>query len=96
MTEPSFIVSENVLFKDWELPVKRKKKQVVVTEEPRFTDVRKKGMMANIDRKRTLIENLKRNASKGIRGFGGITPDDLRFKTQETIQKPESLPSSSR
>ncbi|HZG83648.1 sporulation protein YhbH [Paenibacillus sp.] len=82
---------ENVLFEDWELPdLKRKEKQIVQTEHIRFTDVRKKGMMSNIDRKRTLLENLKRNATRGVRGFGGITPDDLRFKTWETIQKPES------
>jgi len=82
---------ENVLFEDWELPdLRRKEKQIVQTEHTRFTDVRKKGMMSNIDRKRTLLENLKRNATKGVKGFGGITPDDLRFKTWETIQKPES------
>lgn len=82
---------ENVLFEDWELPdLKRKDKQVVQTEHTRFTDVRKKGMMANIDRKRTLLENLRRNATRGVHGFGGITPDDLRFKTWETVLKPES------
>jgi sporulation protein YhbH len=82
---------ENVLFEDWELPdLKHKDKQIVQSEHTRFTDVRKKGMMANIDRKRTLLENLRRNATRGVHGFGGITPDDLRFKTWETIQKPES------
>ncbi len=82
---------ENVLFEDWELPELRKKdKQIVTAEQTRFTDVRKKGMMANIDRKRTLLENLRRNASRGVAGFGGITPDDLRFKTWETVESPES------
>ncbi len=82
---------ENVLFADWELPqLKRKENQLIEAEDTRFTDVRKKGMMANIDKKRTLLENLKRNATRGVSGFGGITPDDLRFKTWETIVKPES------
>lgn len=82
---------ENVLFADWELPqLKRKEKQLIEVEDTRFTDVRKKGMMANIDKKRTLLENLKRNATRGVPGFGGITPDDLRFKTWETIVKPDS------
>jgi len=82
---------ENVLFEDWELPdLKRKENKLVKTDYTRFTDVRKKGMMANIDRKRTLLENLRRNAMRGVHGFGGITPDDLRFKTWETVERPES------
>lgn len=90
-TEVDMEELENVLFEDWELPdLKRKDHQMVHTEHTQFTDVRKKGMMANIDRKRTLLENLRRNAMRGIHGFGNITPDDLRFKTWETTEKPES------
>ncbi|WP_199615661.1 sporulation protein YhbH [Paenibacillus alkalitolerans] len=82
---------ENVLFEDWELPnLRETQKQELTTEKIRFTDVRKKGMMANIDKKRTLLENLRRNTTQGIGGFGNITPDDLRFKTWEITVKPAS------
>lgn len=82
---------ENVLFEDWELPnLRETQKQELTTEKIRFTDVRKKGMMANIDKKRTLLENLRRNTTQGKAGFGDISPDDLRFKTWDITVKPAS------
>ena len=45
-----------------------------------FDDVRRKGQMANLDRKRTLRENLKRQAAKGRPRLGAFTDEDLRFK----------------
>jgi len=39
--------------------------------------------MANLDKKRTIKENLKRNASHGDPTFHGINSDDLRFKVWE-------------
>ncbi len=53
----------------------------------RFTDVRRQGILANLDKKRTIMQNLRRNARAGRGGFGGLTNDDLRFKVWEpTIQ----------
>jgi uncharacterized sporulation protein YeaH/YhbH (DUF444 family) len=49
----------------------------------RFTDVRKKGPLTNLDKKRTIMENMKRNASKGEAKFKDIKSDDLRFKVWE-------------
>lgn len=46
--------------------------------------------MSNIDKKRTLIENLRRNANAGKSGIGGISPDDLRYKTWNEVIKPQS------
>ena len=46
-----------------------------------FNDIRKVGPMANLDKKRTIMENIKRNAAKGHAHFGGIRNEDLRFKT---------------
>lgn len=55
-----------------------------------FQDIRKKGIMSNIDKKRTLLENLRRNAGSGRKGIGGITPEDLRYKTWQEVMKPHS------
>lgn len=47
-------------------------------------------MMSNIDKKRTLLENLRRNASSGNPGIHSISPDDLRYKTWDDITIPHS------
>lgn len=71
-----------LIFEDLGLPnLEEKKQSEITTDSFQFKDIRKKGIMSNIDKKRTLLENLKRNAKDGITGFGGIIPDDLRFKT---------------
>ncbi|MDB5082025.1 MAG: yhbH [Chloroflexi bacterium] len=72
------------IFEDLGLPNLEEKKQAEIESEAvRFTDIRKKGIMANLDKKRTILENLKRNAAKGHAHFGDIKDDDLRFKTWE-------------
>ncbi len=82
---------ETMLFAELELPfLKPKDKDVLETQEIRFNDIRKKGIMSNIDKKRTILENLKRNATEGAPGIHGISPDDLRYKTWEEIIKPSS------
>jgi hypothetical protein len=55
-----------------------------------FLDVRRKGISSNLDKKRTILENLRRNANTGNPGIHHIAPDDLRFKTWEDIYKPHS------
>ncbi len=73
-----------LIFEDLGLPnLEEKRQQELESEAVRFTDVRKKGIMANLDKKRTIMENLKRNAAKGDPHFGEIRNDDLRFKTWE-------------
>ena len=80
-----------LIFEDLGLPdLKPKSTQEIPTEEVKFTEVRKKGPMANLDRKRTIMENLKRNARLGIPSFGNITNDDLRFKVWEREVRPSS------
>lgn len=71
-----------LIFEDLGLPnLEEKKQSEISTDSFQFKDVRKKGIMSNIDKKRTLIENLRRNARDGKAEFGGIIPEDLRFKT---------------
>ncbi|UHA72391.1 sporulation protein YhbH [Paenibacillus sp. 481] len=82
---------ENMLFDELELPnLQQKDKDQLETIEIRFNDIRKKGIMSNIDKKRTILENLRRNALSGTPGIHGINPEDLRFKTWEEIVKPHS------
>jgi sporulation protein YhbH len=56
----------------------------------RFTDVRKTGPMTNLDKKRTIMENMKRNAAKGEAKFKDIKNEDLRFKVWEPTIKYQS------
>ncbi|WP_028609890.1 sporulation protein YhbH [Paenibacillus harenae] len=82
---------EDMLFEELELPnLEQKQKDQMQTTEIVFHEIRKKGIMSNIDKKRTLIENLKRNANAGKAGIGGISPDDLRYKTWNEVIKPQS------
>lgn len=82
---------ETLLFEELELPdLQEKQKDLMKASDIVFHDVRKKGIMSNIDKKRTILENLRRNANAGKPGIFGISPDDLRFKTWEEIEKPHS------
>lgn len=72
---------EALLFQELELPeLARKEEGVVDTTSGEFKDVRKRGLMGNLDRKRTLMANIKRNALEGKRGIGNLTGEDLRFR----------------
>ncbi|WP_100011561.1 sporulation protein YhbH [Lentibacillus sediminis] len=82
---------EKVLFRELELPnLKQKEQAEITTEKIEFNDVRRKGLMGNIDKKRTILSALKRNATKGNPGINPIHNDDLRFKTWNEVQRPES------
>lgn len=59
-------------------------------EKIEFNDIRKKGLIGNIDKKRTILTAIKRNAIKGKAEIAPIHNDDLRFKTWNDIEKPES------
>ncbi|MBJ6362182.1 sporulation protein YhbH [Paenibacillus sp. GCM10012307] len=90
-TEISMAELEDLLFEELELPnLENKQKEQMQAEDIVFHDIRKKGIMSNIDKKRTIMENLRRNASRGISGIAGISPDDLRFKTWEEVTRPHS------
>ncbi|PTM57986.1 sporulation protein YhbH [Desmospora activa] len=82
---------EHMLFSEMELPrLQEKELHELETQDIRFNDVRKKGLMGNIDKKRTLLNALKRNAQKGHKSFAPISDEDLRFKTWEEIVVPHS------
>ncbi|WP_188455528.1 sporulation protein YhbH [Virgibacillus oceani] len=89
--EVSLAEIEGVLFKELELPNLQQKEQAEIkTEKIEFNDIRKKGLMGNIDKKRTILTAIKRNATEGKPGITPFSNDDLRFKTWNEVIKPES------
>ncbi|MCR2821122.1 sporulation protein YhbH [Lederbergia panacisoli] len=89
--EVSMLELEEALFKELELPnLKRKELDTNQIDHIEYNDIRKTGLMGNIDKKRTMMSAFKRNAMKGEPSFYPIFPEDLKFKTWSDIQKPES------
>jgi hypothetical protein len=82
---------EKALLKELELPnIAEKDSGEVKTKHIEFNDVRKKGLLGNIDKKRTILSALRRNATKGKPSITPIYNDDLRFKTLNESVKRES------
>ncbi|PLT29126.1 sporulation protein YhbH [Peribacillus deserti] len=89
--EVSLMEIEEALFKQLELPnLQRKELDENTIEHIEFNDIRKTGLMGNIDKKKTMISAFKRNAMNGKPGFHPITKDDLKFKTWNEVVKPDS------
>lgn len=81
---------QELLFSELALPnLAPKVPDRVTVENVEYKDIRKTGLMGNIDKKRTLLESIRRNQTKQT-GRVQILPDDLRFKTWEEVLKPES------
>lgn len=82
---------EEMLFAEMELPhLTQKERDQITVQDIRFNDIRKKGLMGNIDKKRTILAAIRRNALKGKKKLFQISIDDLRFKTWEEIIHPHS------
>ena len=80
-----------VLFEDFTLPnMQEKKRKQVQDDNYNFKDIRKAGIFSNIDKKRTILEAIRRNSIASNKNNYGITRDDLRFKTWEIEPKHES------
>ncbi|MFE5430427.1 sporulation protein YhbH [Peribacillus simplex] len=89
--EVSMMELEEALFSQLELPNLQKKEHAEHTlEHIEFNDIRKTGLMGNIDKKKTMISAFKRNALTGKPGFHPIYKEDFKFKTWNEIQKPDS------
>jgi uncharacterized protein len=70
-----------MMLEDLALPwLEEKDQQEITTSTYTFDEVRRKGSMANIDKKRTLLENLKRHAAHQEPKVGAFRDADLRFK----------------
>jgi len=81
-----------LIFADLQLPfLEEKAKQAVPAKTTRFNEIRRTGVMANLDKRRLILENIKRNAreAKGAK-FGNVKKEDLRFKSWEEDHRYES------
>jgi sporulation protein YhbH len=69
-----------MMLEDLALPWLEEKPERQITTSHQFTDRRRRGAFANLDKRRTLLENLKRNAARGRPAVGHLRDADLRFK----------------
>ncbi len=70
-----------MMLEDLALPwLEERPERQITTTSHRFTDLRRRGAFANLDKRRTLLENLKRNAARGLPEVGHLRNEDLRFK----------------
>jgi uncharacterized protein len=89
--EVSILELESALFSQLELPnLKQKEPDLNKVTSIEFNDIRKTGLMGNIDKKRTMMSAFKRNAMRGKPSFYPIYREDLKFKTWNEITKPDS------
>ncbi|MBL8148305.1 MAG: sporulation protein YhbH [Blastocatellia bacterium] len=81
-----------LIFEDLHLPyLEEKAKQAIQSKSTKFTEIRRTGIMSNLDKRRTVIENIRRNAKeKGAARIGDFKKEDLRFKTWEEDVKHQS------
>jgi len=81
-----------LIFEDLQLPfLEEKAKKAVQSKTTRFNEIRRTGVMANLDKRRMILENIKRNArEEGKARFGDVKKEDLRFKSWEENLRYES------
>lgn len=80
-----------LVFEDLQLPnLQERRMQELESETIQFSDVRRSGAFSNLDKRRTIKANLKRNAMQGAQGFHDIQMDDLRYRTWERQVRRES------
>ncbi len=74
-----------LIFEDLRLPyLEEKAKQAVQSKTTKFTEIRRSGIMANLDKRRSIFENIKRQAREtGAARIGPFKKEDLRYKTWE-------------
>lgn len=74
----------NILLEELKLPwMKPNENFQIEIENEEFSSIEKKGLMPNVDLKKTLIENIKRNAASGNPEVGDFSNEDLRYKVWE-------------
>lgn len=81
-----------LIFEDLHLPfLEEKAKKAVQSRKTQFNEIRRTGAIANLDKRRMILENIRRNAREGQGArFGDIKKEDLRFKTWEEVMRYES------
>lgn len=82
---------EELLFADLSLPhLEPRQEPHITTQHHEWRDVRRQGIYANIDKKRTLMEAIKRNRLAGRPPLAGLRREDLRFRTWDDTETPQA------
>ncbi len=77
-----------MMLDDLALPwLEEKPERQVTSVSHRFTDIRRKGSLANLDKRRTLMNNIRRNAARGQAEVRRLHEDDLRFKVWDVHEE---------
>jgi sporulation protein YhbH len=77
-----------MMLEDLALPwLEEKPERQVTTTTHQYTDLRRRGAFSNLDKRRTLLANIKRNALRGIPEVAKIHDSDLRFRVWDTHQE---------
>ena len=80
-----------MMLEDMALPwLEEKPDREVTSVTHDFTDIRRRGPLANLDKRRTVLNNIKRNAARGLRGVGNFHEADLRFRVWETHEEKQA------
>ena len=80
-----------MIFEDLSLPnLQQKLTETIENDTFRFNEIAKKGLMSNLDKRRTIMQNIKRNAMSGRPHFADVKEDDLRYKIWVPAVKRES------
>ena len=81
-----------LIFEDLHLPnLEEKARREIPSRTTRFTEIRRSGIMSNLDKRRSMVENIKRTAREtGRAHLGPFKKDDLRYKTWEETTTFES------
>lgn len=76
-----------MMLEDLDLPWLDKKEKAIEieTEDVVFQDIAERGLPSNIDKKQTVLRNMRKNALKGKMRIGNFEPSDLRYRVWEQV-----------
>ncbi len=79
---------EDILYKELKLPNLQEKDRNIIEEDTlKFKGTSRVGPFANLDKKKTILENIKRNPIGSIEIINSFIPEDLRFNTWEKTEE---------
>jgi uncharacterized protein len=90
--EAEFTIEEiaEMVFEDLHLPnLEDKGAKQIPSEVMDFNSIAKRGLAGNLDRKRTILQAMRRQAREGDKGPLRIREEDKRFKTWEMVTEPQ-------
>lgn len=90
--EAEFTIDElaAMVFEDLHLPnMEDKGVKQILSEQAVFNTITRRGIAANLDRKRTLLEAYRRNMREGSNKKWLIREEDKRFKNYELVTEPQ-------